>query len=55
LCGIYSGLITDFSQITDVSPLPAPGQFQLVYRSDASGLTFGVPLISVPKVPVLCS
>jgi len=27
----------------------------LVYRSDASGLTFGVPLISVPKVPVLCS
>ena len=40
LCGIYSGLITDFSQITDVSPLPAPGQFQLVYRSDASGLTF---------------
>jgi ABC-type phosphate transport system substrate-binding protein len=40
LCGIYSGLITDFSQITDVSPAPAPGQFQLVYRSDASGLTF---------------
>ena len=39
LCGIYSGLITDFSQITDVSPAPAPGQFQLVYRSDANGLT----------------
>lgn len=40
LCGIYSGLITDFSQITDTTPKPAPGQFKLVYRTDANGLTF---------------
>jgi ABC-type phosphate transport system substrate-binding protein len=40
LCGIYSGLITDFSQITDTRPAPAPGQFKLVYRSDASALSF---------------
>ncbi len=40
LCGIFSGLITDFSQITDTRPAPAPGQFNLVYRSDASGLSF---------------
>jgi hypothetical protein len=40
LCGIFSGQITDFSQITDVKPAPAPGQFQLVYRTDANGLSF---------------
>jgi hypothetical protein len=40
LCGIYSGLITDFSQITDTTSKPAPGQFQLVYRTDANGLSF---------------
>jgi ABC-type phosphate transport system substrate-binding protein len=41
LCGIFSGLITDFSQITDSATLtPAAGQFKLVYRSDSSGTTF---------------
>jgi ABC-type phosphate transport system substrate-binding protein len=41
LCGIFSGLITDFSQITDSGTfVPAPGQFKLVYRSDSSGTTF---------------
>ncbi len=40
LCGIFSGLITDFSQLTDTHPAPARGQFKLVYRTDASGLSF---------------
>jgi ABC-type phosphate transport system substrate-binding protein len=40
LCGIFSGSITDFSQITDTSPKPAPGQFNLVYRTDANALSF---------------
>jgi ABC-type phosphate transport system substrate-binding protein len=40
LCGIFSGLITDFSQITDSATAPAAGQFKLVYRSDGSGTTF---------------
>lgn len=40
LCGIFSGMITDFSQITDAKPAPAPGQFSLVYPSDASALSF---------------
>jgi ABC-type phosphate transport system substrate-binding protein len=40
LCGIYSGLITDFSQITDSKPSPAAGQFRLVYRADGSLLSF---------------
>jgi phosphate transport system substrate-binding protein len=40
LCGIFSGLITDFSQITDSKTAPAAGQFKLVYRSDGSGTTF---------------
>jgi ABC-type phosphate transport system substrate-binding protein len=38
LCGIFSGLITDFSQITDSSTAPAAGVFTLVYRTDVSGL-----------------
>jgi phosphate transport system substrate-binding protein len=43
LCGIFSGLITDFSQITDSSPdAPAAGQFKLVYRSDTAGNTFSL-------------
>jgi ABC-type phosphate transport system substrate-binding protein len=40
LCGIFSGLTTDFSQITDSATAPAAGQFKLVYRSDGSGTTF---------------
>jgi ABC-type phosphate transport system substrate-binding protein len=40
LCGIFSGLITDFSQITDSTTAPAAGQFQLLYRADGSGTTF---------------
>jgi phosphate transport system substrate-binding protein len=41
LCGIFSGLITDFSQITDSGTFtPAPGAIQVVYRSDSSGATF---------------
>jgi phosphate transport system substrate-binding protein len=40
LCGIYSGLITDFSQITDSATAPAAGAITLVYRSDASVLSF---------------
>ena len=41
LCGIFSGLITDFSQITDSGTFkPAPGVFKLAYRSDSSGSTF---------------
>jgi ABC-type phosphate transport system substrate-binding protein len=39
LCGIFSGLITDFSQITDAGTL-AHGQFKVVYRSDSSGTSF---------------
>jgi hypothetical protein len=42
LCGIFSGLITNFSQITDSPKAPAPGQFKLVYRSDAAGNTFSL-------------
>jgi len=40
LCGIFSGAITNFNQITDATPKPTPGEFKLVYRTDASGLTF---------------
>ena len=40
LCGIFSGLITDFSQITDSATAPAAGQFKFVYRSDSSGPTY---------------
>ncbi len=41
LCGVFSGLITDFNQITDSGKFkPAAGQFKLVYRSDGSGTTF---------------
>jgi hypothetical protein len=42
LCGIFSGLITDFSQITDSPTAPAAGQFKLVYRSDTAGNTFSL-------------
>jgi len=40
LCGIFSGLITDFSQITDSATAPAAGQFKFVYRSDSAGPTY---------------
>ncbi|MEJ0045452.1 MAG: substrate-binding domain-containing protein [Rhodospirillales bacterium] len=40
LCGIFSGLITDFSQITDSSKAPAAGQFKFVYRSDSAAPTY---------------
>jgi phosphate transport system substrate-binding protein len=40
LCGIFSGLITNFDQITDSATTPAPGAFQLVYRTDGDGATF---------------
>jgi hypothetical protein len=42
LCGIFSGKITNFNQITDVkgNGIPAPGVFQLVYRSDSAASTF---------------
>lgn len=40
LCGIFSGLITDFGQITDSATAPMPGPITLVYRVDANALTF---------------
>jgi phosphate transport system substrate-binding protein len=40
LCGVFSGLITNFSQITDSPGTPAAGSFQLVYRADSAGTTF---------------
>jgi hypothetical protein len=40
LCGVFSGLITNFSQITDTSTTPAAGVFKLAYRSDGSGTSF---------------
>jgi phosphate transport system substrate-binding protein len=40
LCGIFSGLITDFSQITDSKTAPAAGQFKFVYRTDSAGPTY---------------
>jgi ABC-type phosphate transport system substrate-binding protein len=40
LCGIFSGLITNFSQITDGSIKPTAGPIEVVYRSDGSGTTF---------------
>jgi ABC-type phosphate transport system substrate-binding protein len=40
LCGIFSGLITNFSQITDGTIKPTPGDFTVVYRSDKAGQTF---------------
>jgi ABC-type phosphate transport system substrate-binding protein len=41
LCGIFSGKITNFNQLTDVKKnQPAPGNFQLVYRTDSAAATF---------------
>ncbi len=40
LCGIFSGLITNFSQITDASLKPTKGPIEVVYRSDSSGQTY---------------
>jgi phosphate transport system substrate-binding protein len=39
LCGIFSGAITNFSQISDVTGL-TPGPITVVYRSDANGTSF---------------
>ena len=40
LCEIFSGGITDFSQIRDSATAPAAGAFKLAYRSDSAGTTF---------------
>jgi len=40
LCGIFSGLITNFSQITDTGAALDGGNFTVAYRSDSSGTTF---------------
>jgi ABC-type phosphate transport system substrate-binding protein len=40
LCGVFSGRITDFGQITDSAIPPAPGPFNVLYRTDAEGPTF---------------
>jgi phosphate transport system substrate-binding protein len=40
LCGIFSGKITNFSQITDAGVTLPAGAFKLVYRSDGSGTSF---------------
>jgi phosphate transport system substrate-binding protein len=40
LCGVFSGLITNFSQITDTGAHLDAGAFQVAYRSDGSGTTF---------------
>jgi hypothetical protein len=40
LCGIFSGLITNFSQITDGPGSLDAGMFELLYRSDSAGTTF---------------
>jgi ABC-type phosphate transport system substrate-binding protein len=40
LCQIFSGGITDFSQIHDSATVPAEGTIQLLYRSDSAGTTF---------------
>jgi phosphate transport system substrate-binding protein len=38
LCGIFSGQITDFSQITDAGTL-TPGTITVAYRADSAGTT----------------
>jgi len=40
LCGVFSGLITDFNQITDTGAALDAGAFKVAYRSDGSGTTF---------------
>ncbi len=42
LCEIFSGGITDFSQIKDSATAPATGAFKLLYRSDSAGNTFSL-------------
>jgi len=39
LCGIFSGAITNFNQISDVTGL-TPGPITVVYRTDANGTSF---------------
>jgi hypothetical protein len=40
LCEIFSGGYSNFSQITDSKPAPAPGTIEVVYRADGAGTTF---------------
>jgi ABC-type phosphate transport system substrate-binding protein len=40
LCGIFSGLITNFNQITDSGAALDAGNFKVAYRSDGSGTSF---------------
>lgn len=59
LCGIFSGLITNWSQITDAVDLlgnpvsPAPGTIQVVYRTDSAATTF--LLTNHLSTPGLCT
>ena len=40
LCGIFSGKITDFGNITDSKTKPAAGPITLVYRNDSAAATY---------------
>lgn len=40
ICGVFSGRITDFSQITDSQTQPAAGRIAVFYRADAAGTSF---------------
>jgi len=40
LCGIFSGLYTNWNQITDSKTAPAAGTITVVYRTDTSAPTF---------------
>jgi hypothetical protein len=40
VCAVFSGLYTDFSQITDTTVKPTPGKITVTYRSDSSGTSF---------------
>ena len=40
VCAVFSGLYTNFSQITDSRVAPAAGPITVTYRSDSSGTSF---------------
>jgi ABC-type phosphate transport system substrate-binding protein len=40
LCGVFSGKIADFEQITDSAVPPAPGPIAVYVRTDAAGTSF---------------
>ncbi len=40
LCGVFSGLITNWSQITDSARTPAAGVITVVYRTDSAAPSF---------------